>query len=81
MNGDEYYLPGGIDDLGEGRTDVYLQESGPGKNEMEGVPMTLLLHIVSGASHYSLVEISPDNVIRLGKWLVGVGTEIKERDK
>ena len=83
MSGDEYYYPGGLyfegsDQLGD-RIDVYLQESGPGKNEAEGTPLTFVLRFVSGSVVFCLVVILPDDVISLSEWMGSVAREVKER--
>ncbi len=85
MSGDEYYFPGGLYFEGSGepedRVDTYLQESGPGKNEAEGTPLTLSLRFVSGNIDFCLVAILPNDVMTLGTWMVDVARRVKERNK
>lgn len=81
MNGDEYALPGGVYDLaGEERTDFYLKEIGPGIGPAAGTPMTFELVIVTGSAVMALTELSPDDAVRLGRWLAATAQEVKRRD-
>lgn len=82
MNGTEHYLDGGIYDHPEGETraDVYLKESGPSPNDGSPIPLSFELVIVTGNAVFSLTEISPPDIIRLGKWLVSVGNRKQKED-
>jgi hypothetical protein len=79
VNGDEFMLLGGLKALDGSHSDIYLTESGP--SEEYGVPMTLELGIVTGNASIRIVECSPDDIEKLGKWLIGVSQEVKARNK
>jgi len=80
MNGDEYLMPGGLYDWEDDeRTDVYLQESGPGINQAKGVPLTLCLRLVTGNGEFALVGSTPEKIIALGRWLIETAKDIKAR--
>ncbi len=74
----EMYLDGGLYYEGhdtDGRTDVSLQ--GVGKGEA-GNPFGINLNIVTGSGTYCLCGTVPDDMIRLGRWLVATAEEIKD---
>ena len=68
----EHYFEGGLYDVtGEARTDVYLEECGK-----EGEPKTLELRFVTGSGTYSIVDLPPGTVKRLGNWLASVAQNV-----
>ena len=86
MNGDEYYFPegvywNGVRDKPEplDRRDIYLQEAGPGKNEAARIPLTFSLIFVTGSGHLSILGMLPEDVIKVGKWMIEVAEEVKEK--
>ena len=82
MNGDEYYFPGGVyPDDNSDRSDVYLQESGPGVNEGCGIPLSLILRIVSGNCEMVLIDVPPAKMVELGKWISKTALDVIEREK
>ena len=79
MTGDEIWMEGGIyweGRDGADRTDVSIETSGRGT---EDNPLTVVLHITSGNNTTSLCGITPDDLIRLGKWLVRKGRAVRQQ--
>lgn len=69
-SGDEYYFSGGLyDPKQDDRTDVYLKEVGPGKGPAAAHPTTLQLILVGGNFNLALIDLLPEDVARLGKWM------------
>lgn len=68
----EYMMDGGLyDTTEETRTDVYVKEC-PG---IKNIPFTCDLIFITGSGVMSILEISPEQLIGLGKWLVEIGKE------
>lgn len=76
MNGKEYLMDGGVESKDGDRTDFYLKECGPGVNEGEGIPLTLDLTIVTGNGTFTITEIAPNDVVRIGNFLKSVAREV-----
>ena len=79
--GNEYYLSGGLyDPKGEDRTDVYVEEQPIMMVAGIEKPATLQIIFCNGNLHFSIVELLPKDVVRLGKFLeeVAKGSEEKE---
>lgn len=78
---EEAYLPGGIyfqgndTDSASDRTDISMNTS-PGLDTEEGNVQTLGLSFVTGNSVYNLVGITPEDMRRLGKWVIQTTNEL-----
>lgn len=68
---EEHYFDGALYSLGDQRTDVYLQEIG-GENQ----PKKLELTFVTGSGTYSIVDLEPEAVKRLGHWLRDIAKDV-----